>query len=52
MAKLLTHQLDRRFGPLSKAAQKRISTASQVELEQWAVRVPDAKKLADVFASS
>ena len=49
MAKLLVCQLDHRFGPLADSIRRRLASASKDQLEQWAMRFPDARELTDVF---
>ncbi len=46
---LLKRQLKRRFGDLPEWVDKRLERASREELETWAERVLDAKRLEDVF---
>ena len=49
--RLLTRLLEARFGPLPPDARRRIRRASLTRLERWALRVPDAACLDDVFAA-
>ena len=50
-AKLLIRQLTRRFGPLPKWAQNRVSKAKSVQLEEWADAVLDASNLTEVLGA-
>ena len=47
---MLLRQLERRFGALPGWASDRIATADSVALEEWGLRVLDARSLDDVFA--
>jgi len=47
---MLLRQLERRFGALPDSARDRIATADSVALEEWGLRVLDARSLDDVFA--
>ena len=47
---LLTRQLERRFGPLSKAVLRKLKAADLVTLEAWSLRVLDAGSLEAVIA--
>lgn len=49
VARVLRALLERRFGPLLPAVTERLATASEQELEAWALRVLDATTLDDVF---
>ncbi len=49
-AALLLRLLERRFGPLTGRARKRVQEAEIAHLEQWGMRLLDARNLADVFA--
>jgi len=49
-AAMLLRQLERRFGALPGWASDRIATADSVALEEWGLRVLDARSLDDVFA--
>jgi flagellar biosynthesis/type III secretory pathway protein FliH len=48
--KMLLRQLTRRFGVLPEAVEKRIARAEAAELQDWALRVLDARSLDEVFA--
>ncbi|MBF0627099.1 MAG: DUF4351 domain-containing protein [Magnetococcales bacterium] len=48
-AKILTRQLQRRFGTLPDWASERITKADSSSLEEWGVRVLDAHSLEEVF---
>ncbi|HIJ62613.1 MAG TPA: DUF4351 domain-containing protein [Rhodospirillaceae bacterium] len=48
-AALLTRQLERQFGVLPGWAKDRISAADTTKLEEWGLRLLDAKNLEDVF---
>jgi hypothetical protein len=45
----LTRQLERRFGPLTEAAQARIQRADAEELLTWGERLLTARALPEVF---
>jgi hypothetical protein len=47
--KLLVRQLERRFGPLPEWAKGRIHSAESAALEEWGLRLLDAKSLEDVL---
>ncbi len=47
---LLVKQLTRRFGPLPRAAMRRIQAAAPDQLEHWGERLLSASSLDDVFA--
>lgn len=49
-ARILTRQLERRFGPLPESARQRITNADVSTLEDWGLRLLDAGSLDDVFA--
>jgi hypothetical protein len=49
-AKALLKQLALRFGPVSEAIEKRVRSASEVELDRWLERVLTAASLEGVFA--
>lgn len=50
--RVLLHMLRQRFGKAVDAdAEQRVATASLEEIEAWALRVPSAATLADVFVS-
>lgn len=46
---ILLRQLERRFGTLPDWTRDRVAAAEAAELEEWSLRVLDAKALADVF---
>jgi predicted transposase YdaD len=48
--RLLSKQLERRFGPLPEAVMARLTAAGSEELERWGVRLLTARSLAEVFA--
>ena len=48
-AAILERQLTRRFGPLSKTAQKKLAKASMEQLEAWSDALPEAQSLKQVF---
>ncbi len=48
-ARLLTSQLEQRFGPLPEPPAKRIQSATPEQLENWGLRLLDAASLDDVF---
>ncbi|MDN5849782.1 MAG: Rpn family recombination-promoting nuclease/putative transposase, partial [Nitrococcus sp.] len=48
-AALLARQLERKFGPLPTAFQRRLAGAAPAELERWGVQLLDAQRLEDVF---
>jgi len=50
-AKLLVRQLTRRFGPLPKWAQTRVSKAKSEQLEKWADAIFDASNLTEVIGA-
>ena len=50
-AAVLKRQLKRRYGDLPEWVEERLAQASREELESWADRVLDAKRLEDVFGS-
>jgi hypothetical protein len=52
LVSILEHQLRSRFGDLEQADEARLQAASVSELEQWARRVLDAKRIEDVFVAS
>ena len=47
--RLLTSQLERRFGPLPEPQAKRVQSATPEQLENWGLRLLDAASLDDVF---
>ena len=49
-ASILRRLLSRRFADLPEWIDQRLEQASQQELERWADRVLDAKRLEDVFS--
>ncbi|MEQ8459650.1 MAG: hypothetical protein RLO52_39655 [Sandaracinaceae bacterium] len=49
-ADLLSEVLRLKFGELGLETERRIQSASEVELDRWAERVLTAERLADVFA--
>ena len=49
-ASTLLSQLQRRFGELSNETREKISNADLPTLEEWSLRILDAKFLEDVFA--
>ncbi|MBF0141815.1 MAG: DUF4351 domain-containing protein [Magnetococcales bacterium] len=49
-AKMLTNQLQRRFGNIPDWANERIAKAESSSLEEWGLRIFDAESLDDVFA--
>ncbi|MEO5332305.1 MAG: DUF4351 domain-containing protein [Magnetococcus sp. YQC-5] len=49
-ANMLTRQLQRRFGTLPDWASTKITEADVSSLEEWGVRVLDARSLHEVFA--
>ena len=48
---LLTRLLERRFGPLPKAATRKLKAADLVTLEDWSLRVLDAGSLEQALKS-
>ena len=46
---LLTRQLERRFGKLPDSAREKIAAADMALLEEWSLRVLDAKGIDDVL---
>ena len=50
--KTLRLQLDRRFGPLSSELEARLANATDRELEQWTLRILDARTLAEVLGDA
>ena len=48
-AKILVSLLTRRFGPLPKWAETRVSKAKSAQLEEWADAVLDASNLTEVL---
>ena len=48
-ATVLLRQLQRRFGELSNKTREKISNAGLPTLEEWSLRVLDAKSLEEVF---
>ncbi|MHC4854356.1 MAG: DUF4351 domain-containing protein, partial [Planctomycetota bacterium] len=51
-AAILLRQLTERFGALPADAEDRVRTASQEQLDLWAVAVLKAKTLEEIFATS
>ncbi|MBF0181957.1 MAG: DUF4351 domain-containing protein [Magnetococcales bacterium] len=49
-AETLTRQLQRRFGALPDWADEKIANATSLSLEEWSLRVLDARSLDEVFA--
>ncbi|MBF0132422.1 MAG: DUF4351 domain-containing protein [Magnetococcales bacterium] len=49
-AKILTRQLQRRFGTIPEWANEKIAKAEQSSLEDWSLRFVDAQSLDDVFS--
>ncbi|HIJ82783.1 MAG: DUF4351 protein [Magnetococcales bacterium] len=49
-AKILTRQLQRRFGNLPEWANEKIAKAEPSLLEEWSLRILDAQSLDDVFS--
>ncbi|MBF0132584.1 MAG: DUF4351 domain-containing protein [Magnetococcales bacterium] len=49
-AKMLTHQLQRRFGDVPEWVNEKIAKAESSSLETWGLRIFDAQSLDDVFA--
>ncbi|MBF0110066.1 MAG: PD-(D/E)XK nuclease family transposase, partial [Magnetococcales bacterium] len=49
-AKILTRQLQRRFGDLPAWANEKIAMAEPPLLEEWSLRIFDAQSLGDVFS--
>ncbi|MBF0140657.1 MAG: DUF4351 domain-containing protein [Magnetococcales bacterium] len=50
-AKMLTRQLQRRFGSLPDWASEKIAQANSDALEEWSLRLLDARSLEEVFAA-
>jgi predicted transposase YdaD len=48
-AALLTRQLERRFGALPEASRDRIAAAGVPDLEEWSLRLLDARTLEEVM---
>jgi predicted transposase YdaD len=48
--RLLSKQLERRFGPLPESLVARLEAAGSAELERWGVRLLAARSLEEVFA--
>ena len=48
-ARLLTRQIEQRFGPLPEPLAERVQTATPEQLETWGLRLLDATHLAAVF---
>lgn len=46
---VLTRQLTRRFGPLSKTNQNKLAKASLAQLEAWSEALMEARTLKQVF---
>ncbi len=51
-AKMLTHQLQRRFGDVPDWVNEKIAQAESPSLETWGLRILDAQSLDDVFENS
>ena len=51
-AKQLIRQMEYRFGQLSESLRIRIEHASLSEIEDWSLRVLDAKSLSDVLVEA
>ncbi|MBF0139045.1 MAG: Rpn family recombination-promoting nuclease/putative transposase [Magnetococcales bacterium] len=51
-AKMLTRQLQRRFGSVPDWANEKIAKADQSSLEEWSLRIFDTRSLDDVFSHS
>lgn len=49
---ILTRQLERRFGPLSEAAARKVNAADLATLEAWSLRLLDAGSLEEVLESA
>jgi hypothetical protein len=49
---MLAGQLERRFGPLPAEVVQRIENAKLDKLHVWAIRLLEAKTLAEVFDSA
>ena len=49
-AKLLTRQLENRFGEIPDSIRQRLAQASTSQIEAWAFRIPDARNINEVFA--
>ncbi|MBF0437051.1 MAG: DUF4351 domain-containing protein [Magnetococcales bacterium] len=49
-AKILTRQLQRRFGTLPDWANEKIAKADLSSLEEWSLHIFDAQSLDDVFS--
>ncbi|MBF0131741.1 MAG: DUF4351 domain-containing protein, partial [Magnetococcales bacterium] len=49
-AKILTRQLQRRFGAVPERATQKIAQAEPSSLEEWILRFVDAQSLDDVFS--
>jgi flagellar biosynthesis/type III secretory pathway protein FliH len=49
---LVLHLLARRFGPLPPETEERVAKAKMEELQEWAMRVLDARSLDEVFSPS
>ncbi len=47
---ILSHLLNKRFGPLPAEIEGRLLKASTEELERWSDRIFDAKTIDDIFA--
>ena len=50
VAKTLSAQLLRRFGPIPDWARVRITEANEATLQRWALQILDAQRIEDVFA--
>ena len=50
-AELLIRLLSRRFGPLPRWAEARVSKAKSVQIEEWADAVLDASSLTEVLGA-
>ena len=49
---LLTRQLERRFGPLTEDTLGKVSAADLATLEDWSLRLLDARTLDEVLHST
>jgi hypothetical protein len=47
----LLRQLERRFGVLPDAIAEQARAADTADLEEWSLRILDAKSLSDVFGT-
>ncbi|MBF0133709.1 MAG: DUF4351 domain-containing protein [Magnetococcales bacterium] len=51
-AKILTGQLQRRFGTMPEWVREKIAAAEPSSLEAWSLRIFDAQSLDDVFSDT